>query len=311
MEKTNLSEIEFIESLHGSNRRLERSITKRDLQAAVKYGTKVLGFPHPHTKELRWKYEYDDITYITDHSSTIEVTSWAVELPLEKFEITQKLHQQYLESKRRLKLDPDRISSHAVFVVDQSRSMNLSDMNGHRSRSRGVYFTIATEFVAQQIEMNSCSYNDIVTVIDMKDYATIRIDSEPISWQLFNKLMDMASLNKPSSHGNYLPALQRAYDVFSLSSHVNCGRMLFFLSDGKPSDICTSTVRSYDEIYDAVRQLASRFGKTLTFGTLGFSNDLKTDFSVLEGMAARSLVGGCAKSKFSPYLANLDSNQSR
>ena len=68
--------VEFISSIHGEQRRRERDVTKRDLQAAVKNGTKerTWGFK----REPRWKYTFADVVYITDESSVNEITSWAV-----------------------------------------------------------------------------------------------------------------------------------------------------------------------------------------------------------------------------------------
>ena len=50
----------------GRQRRKERNISKRDLQAAVKHGTKKLSFPCPKTGERRWLYTFADIVYVTD-----------------------------------------------------------------------------------------------------------------------------------------------------------------------------------------------------------------------------------------------------
>ena len=40
------AEVPFTSSLHGRQRRSEREISVRDLQAAVKYGVKEKGFPN-------------------------------------------------------------------------------------------------------------------------------------------------------------------------------------------------------------------------------------------------------------------------
>ena len=82
-------DIPFVSSIHGRERRTQRDISKRDLQSAVKYGIKERGFPHPKTGAKRWKYTYNDIVYITDATSTVEVTSWALELPLSAVSIPE------------------------------------------------------------------------------------------------------------------------------------------------------------------------------------------------------------------------------
>ena len=68
--------VEFITGIHGEQRRRERDVTKRDLQAAVKNGTKERSYGK--NGEPRWKYTFADVIYITDDSSKQEITSWAV-----------------------------------------------------------------------------------------------------------------------------------------------------------------------------------------------------------------------------------------
>lgn len=80
---TRTSCIDFISSVHGEQRRRERDVSKRDLQAAVKHGTRE-PTQNPQTREPRWKYTFADVVYITDKTSTKEVTSWALPLPLQK-----------------------------------------------------------------------------------------------------------------------------------------------------------------------------------------------------------------------------------
>lgn len=121
-------------------RRTQRDITKRNLQEAVKYGydTRVRGRIHPKHGRT-WIYTWGDITYITNDSSTVEITAWASELPLERHSLSERDVQQHDEAKRRIAMDPSTITSHQVFVVDMSASMQMSDMNGHKSRFRAVY----------------------------------------------------------------------------------------------------------------------------------------------------------------------------
>ena len=54
-----------ISSTHGKLRRSQRRIDKLDLQAAVKYGTKIASGKDPRTGRPRWRYEHGDIVYIT------------------------------------------------------------------------------------------------------------------------------------------------------------------------------------------------------------------------------------------------------
>ena len=73
----------LLSSLHGRNRRATRNIGKRDLQAALKYGTKESTHPNPRTREPRWKYTYKNIVYITEgERGTKEVTSYVEPLTI-------------------------------------------------------------------------------------------------------------------------------------------------------------------------------------------------------------------------------------
>jgi len=130
-----------------------------------------------------------------------------------------------------------KITSHTVLVVDQSTSMNESDVHGHRSRSRAAYYAIANEIIADPLLMGRVSFTDVVTVIEMRTYAEITIHMEPVSWTLFNKIVDLANnIKSGKGHGNYIPALEKAFSTL-LSTNVNdCAQLLLFLSDGRPSD---------------------------------------------------------------------------
>lgn len=126
------SEVAFNSSLHGRERREQRDIGKRDLQSAVRYGKQEVTFSR--NGERRWKYTFGDVVYITDVTSSLEVTSWALELPLASYELPDILLQKYNEAIRRINANPSMIRSHTVLIVDMSASMNKSDMNGHRTR---------------------------------------------------------------------------------------------------------------------------------------------------------------------------------
>ena len=94
--------VDLISSVHGEQRRLERMIEKRELQAAVKYGSREEQ-THFRTGERRWKFTYNGVVYITDSTATKEVTSWALDqFPLRKYDIDNSLSRQIAEQKRRL-----------------------------------------------------------------------------------------------------------------------------------------------------------------------------------------------------------------
>ena len=72
--------------------------------------------------------------------------------------------------------------------------MKLSDMNGHKTRARGVYYSLAEEFVATQLDDihsntfggKNVSFTAVVTLIEMRDGPTILFENEPITWELYN-----------------------------------------------------------------------------------------------------------------------------
>jgi hypothetical protein len=106
-----------------------------------------------------------------------------------------------------------KITSHTVFLVEQSGSMNQADFHWHRSRSRGAYYAIANEMIAVPLVKRHVSCTDVVTVIDMRDEATLNptIVMEPVTMVLYNTIVDLE--NEPlrgKGHGNYVPALNSA-----------------------------------------------------------------------------------------------------
>ena len=108
-------------SAHGRQRRSERLISKSDLQAAVKYGEKEASYEN-NSGELRWKYTFRGIVYITDETSRREITSWPIpafgfDVPL--VEITEKMRRDHRAAVRALG-NKASWTSHTVAVVDQS-----------------------------------------------------------------------------------------------------------------------------------------------------------------------------------------------
>ena len=68
-EKTNAvprtEDITLISHDHGRDRRIERTIDKKELQAAIKYGIKTSANPGRDGSQ-RWRYTYNNVVYITD-----------------------------------------------------------------------------------------------------------------------------------------------------------------------------------------------------------------------------------------------------
>jgi hypothetical protein len=226
--------------------------------------------------------------------------------------IDTSLENQIAEQKRRLRTGEAAITSHTILVVDQSTSMNSGDVMGHRSRSRGVFYTVANEMVATPLLKNIMTFTDVVTLIEMRSTPSIHdeIHFEPITWQLHNKFVALASKGealRAKGKGNYIPALNMALQIFNSMPDQNCALNLFFLSDGRPSD----GGRHLDQRINAIVTTMGRtIGDRLTFGTFGFANNDDGEmFRTLESMAETARNSGCGSRAI--FSSGLDSSTLR
>ena len=71
-------DVSLVSHAHGRERRAERNIMRRELQAAIKHGTKEMANPG-RDGSRRWRYTHDGVVYITDETSRHEVTSWRID----------------------------------------------------------------------------------------------------------------------------------------------------------------------------------------------------------------------------------------
>ena len=86
-------------------------------------------------------------------------------------------------------------TSHTVIVVDMSGSMREDDVNGARCRADGVWTTLARNFCRAQLEgQSSCMY-DVVSVIAMRTRAQVVVSCEPLTWVLYNKLVQFREVS--------------------------------------------------------------------------------------------------------------------
>lgn len=286
--------VTLLSTEHGRMRRAQRLIEKRDLQAAVKHGIRTVS-RNPRG-ELNYRYEFAEVVFITDATSTKEVTSWAAPgagLDVALVDITPAMEKAHAEALCEVTSDPSKWTSHTVIVVDQSGSMRKTDVPGGATRSDAVWVTIALEFVAKQLDNNEASWTDIVSVVSMCGESSIVIDRQPTDWVLFNSLVCLLRSSEPHFDGNYLPALDTAERLLMLNSTGSCALSLFFLSDGKPSDKLprgsdsSKSTRVMTSLVSArIDALASRFGRRLSVTTFGFAGEGE-QFDVLEGMASR------------------------
>lgn len=307
------SEIPFLSSLHGRQRRSLRKIDRRDLQAAVKHGKKEPGWPHPATGAARWKYTHANIVYITDETSTREVTSYAEPIAIPRAGVTLEHVREHKAAKERMRNDPSLSTSHTVIVVDQSGSMRTCDIFDFKNRSKAVWGMLALDFVATQRLSGEATDTDIVSVVLMRETSEVIISREPINLILYNKFVGLHDDCTPRSHGNFIPALDKAKNVLLRHVHGGCALTLLFLSDGKPSDHCTrwnvfeyryiTQEETLNQLTDRVRELAAMFGQQLTVVTLGFGHPGQ-DFSALEAMAEAAKECGAQAAFHRPELSS-------
>lgn len=298
------SDVPFFSSLHGRERRALRGIDKIDLQAAVLHGTKEPGWPHPATGARRWKYTHANIVYITDESSTQEITSYAEPVAIPRAGLSLAHVRDNEAAKERLRLDPASCTSHTVLVVDQSASMKTCDIFDFRNRSMAVFGTLALDFVARQRVSGEATDADVVSLILMRNEAEVAFEREPMGLVLYNRLVGLHDEGVPRSHGNFLPALDEAKRLLNNQVHGGCALSLLFLSDGRPSDqISCCLPNATSLITDRVRDLAAVFGQQLSVSTLGFASR-DQDFSVLEAMAGAAREAGSQGEFHRPELSS-------
>ncbi|CAM9693402.1 unnamed protein product, partial [Hapterophycus canaliculatus] len=273
------SDVPFFSSLHGRERRVLRGIDKIDLQAAVLHGTKEAGWPHPATGAARWKYTHANIVYISDESSTHEVTSYAEPVAIPRAGLSLAHVRDHEAAKERLRMNPTLCTSHTVLVVDQSASMKTCDIFDFRNRSMAVFGMLALDFVAKQRVSGEATDTDVVTLILMRNEAEVIFEREPMGLVLYNRLVGLHDEGVPRAHGNFLPALDKAKRLLHSKVHGGCALSLLFLSDGRPSD------------------------HQLSVATLGFASR-DQDFSVLEAMADAAREAGSQGEFHRPELSS-------
>jgi hypothetical protein len=176
--------------------------------------------------------------------------------------------------------------------------MRKTDVAGGATRSDAVWLTLATDFVASQLEREEATETDVISIVGMNEESAILIDRQPTDWILFNSLILLLRSAEPKSAGNYMPALDLAETLLCRNPSSSCALMLLFFSDGRPSDHCHRVClvpslygTSQEEkiqllINPRIDALASRFGRRLIVHTMGFAAPSE-DFTVLRAMAGR------------------------
>ena len=299
---TPTSAVTILSSVHGRQRRQERDISKKDLQAAIRYGKKEATLSQ--RGEHCWKYTFADIVYLTDYTSTKEITSWPLQccgIDLKKKDITPQMLEAHEKSIQTLQ-DTSLWTSHTVAMVDQSGSMRKNDTSERVTRSDLVWLLLALDYVSKRIQSGEAKDTDIFTLISMQSRSNRLLKYRPTDWILYNDLVDLLRTAQPLGDGNYLPSLDSAEAVLNRNQYSNCALLLLFLSDGRPSDRLKSGQTGSDMISklqhltkNRIGRLASKFGRRLTIGCIALGNESTNDkeFSILRGISETAEEYGC------------------
>jgi len=194
------------------------------------------------------------------------------------------------EAVRKIRVDPTSWTSHTVVVVDQSGSMRKTDVGCGVTRSDAVWLSLAIDFVAHNLADRTATATDVVSVVAMNQISTLLIDRQPHDWLLFNAVVGLLRSQEPFFDGNYVPALEMAEELLLQNAGGQCALALFFLSDGRPSDIGRRDVLDF-----TVECIASRFGRRLSVVFVGFAGD-DDEFCILADMASRAEIYGTRSS---------------
>jgi len=281
------SAISFVETEHGRLRRQQRGIDKKDLQAAKKYGSTRSTHPRPNGDPTSI-YTYKDIVYITNDITGEEVTSYSVPLELEYVPINDALQREHDQALRTIRSDMNSWLSNTVLVVDRSGSMRCGDVWGTRSRLDAVWVAVALDFLAHRLETGELCSQDVISVVSFSDHVEVLIHEQPASWILYNRILHIYKEKSfpARGHGPYIPSLLVAEDLLTRNSNTKCALAICFLSDGRPSDLMGTKAFSREEmnarITEVVGDLAKKFGRRLTFATIGIGNS--HDFDTLRAM---------------------------
>lgn len=315
---------------HDRLRRMERQISKITLQEARRYGI------CEKQSKGRLRYIYAGHVFIYDSKTNRAISSWKVDtnrqypqndqdrknkkkkLPKSGTRFykpimikkslqhdTANMQLSHDEVSAQVRSQKEKWTSHTVVVVDMSGSMRDDDVDGARCRADGVWTSLAQDYVLKQLEGNNCSVFDVFSVIAMRQTAKVVVECEPMTYVLYNKLVQFRDWDtiKPQGHGYYLPALKEASRLLSINPHGACSLNLMFFSDGKPSDFFKeSQVFSWAQYSEVKQQLvkmsgeiASSFGRRLNFICIGMAGD-EEKFDTLEQMAEEAkLFGSQAK----------------
>jgi Mg-chelatase subunit ChlD len=263
------SVISIRSSKHGRQRRHERNISKRQLQAAIKHGQR------QRVRSDRFKYTHNGLVFITDTNGN-EITSYFQSLDMPFRTVHRMSERDHYEAKVQMTQNAAAFcKSHSVLLVDTSGSMRNSDVQGSRTRLSAVWLAIAEDFVRNRIESHIASTRDAISIILMGEDAKVLMHQAPTDWITYNRILTIHKEGTilPAGHGCYGPALRKAQDILMEYETADCQLTMVVLSDGRPSD--GSIIKGLnlsgakEQFHQSVVYLSSRLGKRFTLRTIG------------------------------------------
>jgi hypothetical protein len=137
MTESNVVNSLLISTTHGSMRRNHRNILKEDFIAGVKFGERERTYGHQG--EIRWKFTFADVVYITEDDCITEVTCYAIPIEIPRPEFTSSEFYAHESLRDKMCQMPALCTSHVILIVDQSSSMRKCDVDNFRTRSDAVF----------------------------------------------------------------------------------------------------------------------------------------------------------------------------
>jgi len=133
---------------------------------------------------------------------------------------------------------------------------------------------LAVDYVGRRLRTGEATSRDYFTLVELGVDGRCLIREHPVTWVLYNKLVDLLRTRRPLGCGNYLPALDTARDMLLLNKKGSCLLQLVFLTDGAPSDHAPPGAGyplvqyHVHAVRNRVASIARKFGSRLTFGAI-------------------------------------------
>jgi len=149
------SAITLFDTNHGRQRRQERAIPRRGIQAAIKYG-KQCPCPGDSNKLI---YEYQGQKHVVTKEERLLITSMVTTVSLTPKLLSKEDYRKFDRSYGLIRHgQKNEWNSHSVLIVDRSGSMRNSDVNGSRTRLGAVWLSIAEDFIEYRLEAGMATH---------------------------------------------------------------------------------------------------------------------------------------------------------